>query len=421
MLTRAQNDLLTQTGPGTPCGRFLRSYWQPIASSQEIPPGGDPVPTRVMGEDLVLFRDDKGRLGLIGLYCPHRGTDLSYGRVENGGLRCLYHGWLFDIHGKCIDQPAQPEGRKFCDKVKHPGYPVQEKGGVIWTFMGEGAPPLLPDYEFLTAPEPNRIAFRVIQRCNWLQGLESVLDPVHTTYLHRKTEGTTSIRSGNDVRKLRGIKPPDISTENTSYGTRIYALHDSPNGQKYLRINNYLFPSGATPSTSTGTGGYQGRWYVPRDDTSHHCFEFFYRRSEPVDKEVLTKFRADNVSADNYHVRGPENRYLQDRAEMKRGDSFCGMGEYFPAQDGFAIETQGRIRDRTKEHLAHSDIVIAAVTRTLLDSIKMVEEGKEPPGRIHDPDKARPSDFICAAVHVEDDEDGPGYCRKALGAQAVAE
>ncbi len=131
MLSQAQSDLLTRTGPGTPGGRFMRSYWQPIAASQEMPIGGDPLPIRILSEDLVLFRDDKNRLGLIERNCPHRGTDLSYGRVEDGGLRCLYHGWVFDIHGKCIEQPG--ERRPFCDKVPMVSYPVQEKGGAIWT------------------------------------------------------------------------------------------------------------------------------------------------------------------------------------------------------------------------------------------------------------------------------------------------
>lgn len=421
MLTKEENDLLTQTGLGTPCGKLLRSYWQPIAASEELPPGGDPVPVQVMGEDLVLFRDDQERLGLISQYCSHRGTDLSYGRVENGGLRCLYHGWLFDIHGKCLDQPAQPEGKKFCDKVGLTSYPVQEKGGAIWCFMGEGEPPLIPDFEFLMAPEPNRLAFRVIQTCNWLQGLESVTDPVHTTYLHRRKVGTRSIRSGNDVALLRGIEPPEISTENASYGTRIYALHNSPNGRKYLRVNNYVYPSGATPSTSTGEKGYQGRWYVPRDDYSHHCFEFFVRHAEPLNKEELRAFRAANVGPDNRHVRRPENRYLQDRAEMKRGDSFCGMGEYFPAQDAFAIETQGAIRDRTQEHLGSSDVVIAAVRRTLLKAIRQVQEGREAPGLIRNKGESFYRDFICTSVHIEDHEDGPKFCQRMLAAKTAAE
>ena len=189
MLSKAQNDLVTQTGPGTPGGKLLRSYWQPIATDEEMPIGGAPMPITIMGEELVLFRDDKDRLGLIGLHCPHRATDLSYGRVENGGLRCLYHGWLFDINGKCIDQPAEPDDKKFCHKVRHTSYPVQQKGGAIWTYTGEGEPPLIPDYQFLTAPEHCRMAFRVVQDCNWLQGLESSTDPAHTSYLHRMSAG----------------------------------------------------------------------------------------------------------------------------------------------------------------------------------------------------------------------------------------
>lgn len=421
MLSKTRNDLITQTGPGTTGGRFLRSYWQPIAAAEEIPIGGAPMPVRIMSEDLVLFRDDQDRLGLIGQFCSHRGTDLSYGRVEDGGLRCLYHGWLYDIEGNCIDQPAEPEGRKFCDKIRHPAYPVQEKGGAIWAYMGEGEPPLIPDFEFLMAPEPNRLTFRVIQTCNWLQGLESVTDPAHTTYLHRKAVGTRSIRSGNDVRALRGIEPPEIGTENTSFGTRIFALHNSPNGRKYLRINNYVFPCGATPSTSTGEAGYQGRWFVPIDDTSHCAFEFFYRHSEPLDKEALRKFRAENVGPDNRHIRRAENRYLQDREEQKRDDSFSGMGDYFPAHDAFAIETQGAIRDRTKEFLGSTDIVIAAVTRALLKAIRHVQDGGEAPGLIRDPAKTQFADFICTSVFIEDDEDGPSYCRRALAEKAAAE
>jgi phenylpropionate dioxygenase-like ring-hydroxylating dioxygenase large terminal subunit len=374
-----------------------------------------------MSEDLVLFRDDKDRLGLIGQFCPHRGTDLSYGRVEDGGLRCLYHGWLFDIHGRCLDQPAEPAGRKFCDKVSHVAYPVQEKGGAIWAYMGEGEPPLIPDFQFLTAPEPNRLTFRVKLMCNWLQGLEG-FDPVHTTYLHRRAVGTRSIRSaGNDVRALRGIEPPEVSIENTDFGTRVFILHKSPNGRKYIRINNYVYPCGTTPSTSTGEVGYQGRWYVPIDDTSHYSFEFFYRHSEPLDKEALRNFRAENVGPDNRHVRRPENRYLQNRAELKENGNYCGMGDYFAAQDAFAIETQGVIRDRTKEHLGSTDIVVTAMRTRLLNAIKQMEAGGEAPGRIHDPSNAQYPDFVCTSGFIEDHEDGPTYCRRLLAARAAAE
>lgn len=420
MLSKVQNDLITQTGPDTPGGRFLRSYWQPIAAAEEMPAGGAPLPIRIMGEDLVLFRDDKGRLGLIGQFCPHRGTDLSYGRVEDGGLRCLYHGWLFDIAGNCIDQPAEPHDKKFCQKVRHVGYPVQEKGGAIWAYMGEGEPPLIPDFEFLTAPEPNRLTFRVIQQCNWLQGLESSTDPAHTTYLHRRPPGTPSVRSGGDVAALRGNDPPQIDIEHTDFGTRIFALHNSPNGRKYLRINNYVYPCGATPSTSGGEGGYQGRWYVPIDDHSHCRFEFFYRHSEPLDKKRLRQNRAENVGPDLRHIRRPENRYLQDREELKRGDSFGGMGGHFPSQDAFAIETQGAIQDRTKEHLGSTDIVIIEVRKALFQAIKQMEETGEAPFLMRDPADDRFRDFICTSAFIEDDEDGPSYCWRVLGAKAAA-
>jgi phthalate 4,5-dioxygenase oxygenase subunit len=420
MLSQENNDLITQTGPGTPGGRLLRSYWQPIAASEEMPVGGPPMPVRVMSEDLVLFRNDTDQLGLIGRHCPHRGTDLSYGRVEDGGLRCLYHGWLFDIHGKCLEQPAEPNDKKFCHKVRHPSYPVQEKGGVIWAYMGAGEPPLIPNFQFLTAPEPNRIAFRTILKCNWLQALESSTDPAHTTYLHRIAPGTRSIRSGHDVRAVRGVEMPAISIEPTSFGTRIFALHNSPNGRKYLRVNNYVYPCGATPSTSSGDAGYQGRWYVPIDDFSCCAFEFIYRHSEPLDKETLRNFRAANVGPDMRHIRRQENRYLQDRQAQKNDVSYSGMGDYFPAQDAFAVETQGAIQDRTREHLGSTDIVIIGIRKMILQAIKQMESGGEVPGLIRSQSDQPFPDFICTSGFIEDHEDGPSFCRRVLGAQLAA-
>lgn len=419
MLSKANNDLVTRTGPGTPGGRLLRSYWQPVATSDEIPIGGDPLPLTVMSEDLVLFRDDRDRLGLIGRACPHRGTDLSYGRVEDGGLRCLYHGWIFDIDGKCLDQPAEPPARKFCDRLKHTAYPVREVGGVVFAYMGEGEPPAIPPLQFLSGPEENRVAFRTILQCNWLQGLESSTDPAHTTYLHRIAPGNRSIRSGNDIRALRGVEMPDISIEPQAYGTRIYALHKSPNGKKYLRVNNYVYPCLATPSTSTGASGYQGRWYVPIDDETHCVFEFIYRHAEPLDKDALRAFRARNVAADRRHVRRPENRYLQDRASQAGDISFSGMGDYFPAQDAFAVETQGRIQDRMKEHLGSTDIVISGIRRMLLDAIKTMEEGGSAPGVIRDEANNPFADFVCTSGFIEDHEDGPAYCRRLLAERSA--
>jgi phenylpropionate dioxygenase-like ring-hydroxylating dioxygenase large terminal subunit len=422
MLSEKDNNLLARTGPGTPAGKLLRSYWQPIATVEEMMPDAAPLPIRIMNEDLVLFRDDQNRMGLIGLHCAHRGTDLSYGRIENGGLRCLYHGWLFDIHGKCLDQPAEPDDKKFCHKVRQTSYLVQEKGGVIWTYMGEGEPPLIPDLAFLAAPESQRMAFRVIQDCNWVQGLESSVDPAHTSFLHRMT-GPSVAREGADNSLLSGDVNPKLSVERTSFGTRMHSLRTLPNGKRYLRITNYVYPNGTTPvgAEPPPVHGYQGRWYVPMDDTHHMRFEFFLRYEGALDKAELARSRAQHIAPDMRHIRRAENRYLQDRAEMKRDETFAGLGRYVPGHDVFAIETQGAIQDRTLEHLGSTDIAIIEMRRALIQAIKQMDEGKEAPGLLRDATANKFPDFICTADYLDEGVDGPEYCRRVLSGTAAAE
>src|SRR5919107_13480 len=171
MPTQEENDLLTRVGPGAPGGEMMRRYWQPAALSEELPAGGAPLPVRLLGEDLVLFRDEQGQPGLLGLHCPHRGADLSYGRLEDGGLRCLY-------------QPGEPAGSTFYERIRHLAYPCQEKGGIIFTYMGPGEPPLLPGYEFLNVPDDHRVVTKIFQECNYLQANEGNQDPIHLSFLH---------------------------------------------------------------------------------------------------------------------------------------------------------------------------------------------------------------------------------------------
>jgi phthalate 4,5-dioxygenase len=165
MLTKEENDLLTQVGPGTPGGEMLRRYWQPVVLAEELPAGGAPLPVRLLGEDLVLFRDDSGQPGLLGIHCAHRGADLSYGRLEDGGLRCIYHGWLYDRTGRCLEQPGEPTGSTFHERIRQTAYPCVDRGGLILTYMGPDVPPLCPDYEFLMVPERQRSATKFFQEC----------------------------------------------------------------------------------------------------------------------------------------------------------------------------------------------------------------------------------------------------------------
>src|SRR2546426_6967426 len=152
MLTQAENELITQTGPGTPCGELMRRYWQPAALSEELPPGAPPLPVKLFGEELVLFRNDQGKLGLIDLHCAHRGTDLSYGRLEDGGIRCIYHCWLYDIHGHCLEMPGEAPGSRFHERIQQLSYPCLERNGLVFTYLGPGAAPLLPTSAFLPVP-----------------------------------------------------------------------------------------------------------------------------------------------------------------------------------------------------------------------------------------------------------------------------
>ena len=234
MLSAEQNDLITRTGPGTPAGTLMRRYWQPAALVDELA-GNRPVkPVRLLGEDLVVFRDEQGRYGLIDRSCPHRGTDLAYGRLEDGGLRCAFHGWLFDVTGRCLETPAEPAGSRMCENIRQTAYPVVEKSGILFAYLGPGEPPPFPHFDCFVAPSTHTFAFKGLIDCNWLQSLEVGIDPAHTSFLHRffhdedpkqgygKLFRDTSIDSDIPMTRLMREHPvPRIEVEPTDYGMRI--------------------------------------------------------------------------------------------------------------------------------------------------------------------------------------------------------
>ena len=223
-------------------GALLRRYWQPASLVEEVPPGGPPIPVRMLGEDLVLFRDDQGRPGLLGLHCSHRGADLSYARIEDGGLRCLYHGWLYDVEGRCLEQPGEPLGSRFHEKIRHVAYPCHEVGGLILTYMGPGEPPLVPAYDFLMAPDNQRFNTKYFQDCNYLQGNEGNIDPVHGHFLHNRSldgYGAGGLEADPDCR-------PTIETEETEYGMRVYAIREFERGESYIKVTNFVLPNIST-------------------------------------------------------------------------------------------------------------------------------------------------------------------------------
>lgn len=391
MLSQEQNDLLTRVGPGTPGGEMLRRYWLPIALVQELPPqeGGDPpapVPLRILGEDLVLFRDQQGRPGLVGIHCAHRGADLSYGRVEDGGLRCLYHGWLYDVHGRCLEQPGEPAGSTFYERVRQPSYACREAAGVFFACFGPGEPPLLPDYELFHVPDEHRWIHKYYHECSYLQGNEGNLDPTHPFFLHRFLSGSRSLQSRvpiNDQRRTPAydtrVHAPRVHAEEMPFGVRMYAFYDTSPEWTDVRTSCFVMPL----TCAVGGGpvppgdGYLMNWHVPIDDTHHWRFSMAFKRSGPIDR-AHARERASVTSADYRFPRNLGNRYLQDREEQKT-DTFSGMGPIFVVHDSYATETAGPIQDRTREHLGAVDRGVSLERRMLLHAIRDVQEGRDPP------------------------------------------
>lgn len=377
MLTQEDNDLLCRVGPGTPGGEFQRRYWQPAGLAEELPVDGPPVPVRLLGEDLVLFRDPDGRPGLIGLHCAHRGADLSYGRIEDGGLRCIYHGWLYDVHGRCLEQPGEPPGRAFADRIRHTSYPCVELGGLILTYMGPGEPPLVPNWEFLYADEEHRTSSKAFQECNFLQGNEGNIDPAHHSFLHLRLDAEEDTR----MDYYGQSKSPTIETEDTNFGVRIYAVRPVGPDRNFIKITNFVFPN--LSAVSGDEDGYGINWHVPIDDTHHWKYNITFRRTKPVRRRTPGEGRTRDT---NYHpVRTMANRFLQDRESMKT-TFFSGFGGDFLADDGFATQTAGPIQDRTQEHLGYTDKGIMAARRALLKAVRDVQAGREAPGTARTPE-----------------------------------
>jgi phenylpropionate dioxygenase-like ring-hydroxylating dioxygenase large terminal subunit len=419
MLSQEQNDLLTRTGPGTPCGELMRRYWQPVALSEELEEGV-PLSIKVLGEELVLFRDDEGRVGLLGLHCSHRGADLSLGRIEDGGLRCLYHGWLYDINGRCLEQPAELAGSDFKNKIRHKAYPCQEAPGIIFGYLGPGNPPLLPLYEPLTVTEDHRYCYKVFHDCNYLQAHEGEIDPAHLSYLHRRMKQPSwrqrPIKGSDGAQAMsfyRADTAPTIDLEETDFGVRIFSLRRADEGRLYLRVTNSILPNVSTIVGPMAGDGYDINWHVPIDDTHHWKYVIIFRRSGPLearDWKNINSLRSE-MTRDYRLVRNAANRYLQDRESMKSWN-FSGIGTNNVPQDAAMVQSPGPIQDREAEHLGTTDKAIIANRKALLEASRAVEAGREPPHIIRDPKQQRVREVMVVSEIISSSEDWRHYWKK---------
>lgn len=377
MLSQAHNDLLTRTGPDTPLGQLYRRYWIAALLTEEIPaPDCPPVRVKLLGEELVAFRDSKGRIGLLDEHCPHRGTSLFFGRNENCGLTCVYHGWKIDVDGNVVDTPAEPPGSDFKKKIHHRAYPTVEAAGVVFAYLGQKEKmPLFPNYEWIQAAPNRTYVTKCLQECNYLQGLEGECDSSHLSFLHRDF-GATGRRAlfAQDV-------APVYEVEETDFGVRMVAVRKAGPGQQYVRVSSFVMPTACC--ISARAEGYEIHIYVPADDTHSWRYDLGFKRTGPVTEEDL--HRRKQIGPDYRKLRNRQNNYRQDRQAQKTR-SYTGI-EDFLNHDSCATETMGAIYDRSKEHLGVSDLAVIAVRKFLLNAVNGLQNGGEPPHLVRDPAK----------------------------------
>jgi nitrite reductase/ring-hydroxylating ferredoxin subunit len=385
MLRAELNELLTQTGPGAPAGDLFRRYWLPALLAEELPEDDcPPIRVKILSERLIAFRDSQGRYGLIDEFCAHRGVSLWFGRVEECGLRCAYHGWKYDVTGQCVDVPSAPE---FARKVKLTSYPLVKVGDILWTHLGDPQQrPPLPEFEFAqVAPEQTYTSKRW-QESNWLQALEGGIDSSHVAWLHSgglKNDPLFRGTKGNEY--TTGDRKPFFEVAEADGGLFVGARRNAENGNYYWRITPWVMPS-FTMVPPRGDHPVHGHFWVPIDDENCWVYTFDYHPVRPLTAAELQAMQAGhgvhsrNVPGTYRPQENKDNDYLMDRAAQKRGETFSGI-RGIAQQDASLQESMGPIVDRSKERLVATDTGIIKTRKKLRNVIeRLSEEGYTPPG-----------------------------------------
>jgi phthalate 4,5-dioxygenase oxygenase subunit len=407
MLKAPINELLTQTGPGTAMGELFRRYWIPALLASELPEDGcPPVRVKLLSERMIALRDSEGRLGLIDEFCAHRGVSLWFGKTEDQGIRCAYHGWKFDVEGQCVDVPSEPEGSTFCEKVKLTGYPLVKVGDILWTYMGppELRPPL-PEWEFATVPSDQTFTSKRWQESNWLQALEGGIDSSHVSWLHSgglQSDPLFKGAKGNQY-NLNDMKP-FFEVAEADGGLFIGARRNAEEDQYYWRITPWVMPS-FTMVPPRGDHPVHGHLWVPIDDENCWVFTFDYSPMRPLTEDEVQAMR-DGFGVHNEYEPGTfrplqnkDNDYLMDRAAQARGETFSGI-KGIAMQDASLQESMGPIVDRTKERLVSTDTGIIKARQKLRKAAEELRDhGTTPPGTDPEHQKVRSAAIVLPHEH----------------------
>lgn len=400
MATQEQNELLTHTGPDTPMGNLMRQYWIPILLSEELPePDCPPVRVRLLSERLIAFRDTEGKLGLIDEFCAHRGVSLWFGRNEEGGIRCPYHGWKYNTKGECVEVPSEPDESGFCSRIRLTAYSLEEKGGVIWAYMGPPEEkPELPGFEWMSLPPENVYISKRWQQCNYLQAMEGGIDSAHVSFLHSGELNTDEFHKNTLGATYQRDRMPKFEIYNSPGGLYIGARRNAADDHYYWRITQWIMPW-YTMVPPYGDHALNGHAWVPIDDENNFAWTFTYHPTRALTDEEVQILRDGGgihtklIPGTFRPVLNMDNDYCMDREAQKAGRYYSGVPG-IAMQDASIQESMGPIQDRTKENLTSTDNAIIMARRRLIKAAKALEKGTTPPARDPDHFRVRSASFV---------------------------
>lgn len=389
MLSAEDNELLTRTGPDTGMGQYFRRFWLPVALSRELPePDGAPIRVKLLDEDLIAFRSTDGRVGLMEPRCAHRGANLFYGRNEECGIRCAYHGWKYDLDGLCVDMPNVPADAAYRGKMRINAYPTREFGEIVWACLAPaGQTPELPQLEFGRVPESHRYVSKKLQQCNWAQCVEGALDTAHFSFLHMpapKVAEAILPEANADQRRLKWMRDdpmPRFSITPHDAGFVAGAARNAGVGELYWRISQFMLPNHSLAPNALPGENYQGQTWVPIDDQSCWIYTYVWNPERPLSQAERAKLASGHgvlaqVGPDFVPLRNRGNDYLLDREDQKH-HTFTGI-KGVSEQDAMIQDSQGLIADRTREHLTPTDAATLRFRRALLAGVRDLRAGTEP-------------------------------------------
>jgi phenylpropionate dioxygenase-like ring-hydroxylating dioxygenase large terminal subunit len=403
MVTEVENKTLTSTGPGTAMGELFRRYWIPVMLESELgEPDGAPVRVSLLSEKLLAFRDTQGRVGLMDEFCAHRRVSLWFGRNEESGLRCPYHGWKYDVNGQCVDVPSEPKENGFCNKIKLKSYPCVELGGVIWTYMGPPeVKPELPSFEWVSLPASHRFISRRSQESNYLQALEGGIDSSHVSFLHSGELDTDPLHRNTQGAKYARSKTTTFDVLESPGGLIIGARRDAEPGHNYWRITPWIMPWYTLIPPYSGNA-LNGHVWVPMDDDNCMAWSITFHPSRPLtdaERDAMINGKGVHVElipGTTIPTANRSNDYLMDRQAQKSGRYYSGV-KGLAIQDASLQESMGPIVDRPKENLVSTDNPIILARHRLLRAAKAVEQGASAPGVMAEDQRIRSASFVLPA------------------------